>query len=281
MRRTTRTTLAALALATLALTGCADEAINTETHPLQPGQAIDLKTGQGTTRLLHIGGICSQSFTVGSKGENGARLGQFQDIESVNLAIDQTQSMSVAVTQLAAHLDRYCTTADCILYTYSNGSAVISQTLATHESNRWNVLWVLSVASNEGGSEISDNFLAAPVTGLGFACPLADEIGPSDHRAGWNHNDTDGALIYTLAGYDEWWYTGGFPDFFDGSANDGAVAYHSSGGLNDTYHISDDEPWLCYQSQYHYANHQPAFTCQGLDRDHNSMIMAGLEEMGG
>lgn len=274
---------AALALAALALTlaACADEAVDTTTQGLEPGDAIGLKSGQGTTYFLHVGGICSQSFTVGSKGENGARLGRFDDVQSVDLAIDQRDSMATAVRQMVGHLDRYCAQDDCILYTYSNGSAVLSQTLATHQDDRWNVLWVLQVASNEGGSEISDNFLAAPVTRLGFACPLADEIGPSDHRAGWNHNDTAGAIVYTLAGRDEWWYTGGFPDFFGGSANDGAVAYHSSGGLNDTYHISDDEPWLCYQSQYHYANHQPAFTCEGLDLDHNAMIMAGIDALGG
>ncbi|MCB9542495.1 MAG: hypothetical protein H6703_08615 [Myxococcales bacterium] len=273
-----RITLAALALT---LAACADEAVDTTTPHLEPGDAIDLKSGQGTTYLLHVGGICSQSFTVGSKGENGARLGRFDGVQSVDLTIDQRESMATAVRQMVAHLDRYCAQDDCIVYTYSNGSAVISQTLATHADDRWNVLWVMQVASNEGGSEISDNFLAAPVTRLGFACPLADEIGPSDHRAGWNHNDTAGAIVYTLAGRDEWWYTGGFPDFFGGSANDGAVAYHSSGGLNDTYHISDDEPWLCYQPQYHYANHQPAFTCEGLDLDHNAMIMAGIDALGG
>lgn len=271
-----------LTAAALTLAGCADEAVDTQQSALAPGDAIDLKSGAGTTYMLHVGGVCSSSFTVGSKGENGARLGQFRDVESVDLAIDQKSHMSNAVPQMAAHLDDYCTGQnDCIVYTYSNGGAVISKAIALHEANRWNILWVLQAASNEGGSEISDNFLAAPVTGIGFACDLADEIGPSDHRAGWNHNDTDGAMFYTLAGRDEWWYTGGFPDFFGGSANDGAVAYHSSGGLNDTYHVSDDEPWLCYQSQYHYANHQPAFTCEGLDLDHNAMIMAGIDQLGG
>lgn len=271
----------ALALAALMLAaGCADEPVDTEEEALAPGDAVSVKSGRGTTYMLHVGGVCSTAFTGQSKSE--ARLGRWQGIESVDLAIDQTESMSVAVPQMIAHLDTYCTGGDeCLIYTYSNGGAVVSKALALSDTSRWNILWVLSAASNEGGSEISDNFLAAPVTSIGFMCGLADEIGTTDHRAGWNHNDTGGTLFYLFAGRDEWWYTGGFPDFFGGSANDGAVAYHSSGGLNDTFHVSDDEPWLCYQPQYHWAGHQAAFTCEGVDRDHFSMAMAGIEELGG
>lgn len=278
MRRPVRLALLPLLLG---LVACADP-VGEEEASLEAGDPIAVKNGGGTTYMLHVGGICSYSFTNSSKGDGDARLGQWSGVESVNLEIDQTESMSTAVSQMIGHLDTYCTGDDeCLLYTYSNGGAVISQALALTESGRWNILWVFGTASNEGGSEISDNFLAAPVTGLGFACRLADEIGPSDHRAGWNHNDTGGTLFYLLAGRDEWWYTGGVPDFFGGSANDGAVAYHSSGGLNDTYHISDDEPWLCYEQAYHFAGHQAAFTCEGRDLDHNAMKMAGIAELGG
>ncbi len=281
MRRPARLVRLALLPLLLGLAACADPVGEGEA-PLEAGDPIAVKNGGGTTYMLHVGGICSYSFTNSSKGDGDARLGQWSGVESVNLEIDQTESMSTAVSQMIGHLDTYCTGEDeCLLYTYSNGGAVISQALALTESGRWNILWVFGTASNEGGSEISDNFLAAPVTGLGFACRLADEIGPSDHRAGWNHNDTGGTLFYLLAGRDEWWYTGGVPDFFGGSANDGAVAYHSSGGLNDTYHISDDEPWLCYEPAYHFAGHQAAFTCEGRDLDHNAMKMAGIAELGG
>jgi len=274
--------IAALAAAALMTTACADMPADDGTEGFEAGDAVQVKSTTGTTYMLHIGGICSSSFLVGSKGENDARLGQWQGVESVDLAIDQKVSMSIAVSQAIGHLDTYCTGEnECLIYTYSNGGPVVSKALALSDTTRWNILWVMSTASNEGGSEISDNVLAAPVTNIGFACDMADEIGPSDHRAGWNHNDTGGTLFYMVAGYDEWWYTGGFPDFFSGSANDGAVAYHSSGGLNDTYHVSDDEPWLCFQPEYHYAGHQAAFSCEGFDRDHTSMIMAGIDELGG
>jgi len=273
----------AAALLSLGLAACADP-VDESSDALESADTLSVKNGAGTgtTYMLHVGGICSQRFTEGSKGERDARLGQWSGVESVDLAIDQTVSMSTAVSQMIGHLDQRCTGQDeCLLYVYSNGGAVISQALALTETDRWNILWVFSTASNEGGSEISDNFLAAPVTGLGFACDLADEIGPSDHRAGWNHNDTGGTLFYMLAGFDEWWYTGGVPDFFGGSANDGAVAYHSSAGLNDTYHVSDDAPWACYQPSYHYAGHQAAFTCDGRDKDHHDMAMTGIVELGG
>ncbi|MCA9539053.1 MAG: hypothetical protein KC620_09200, partial [Myxococcales bacterium] len=97
----------------LLVVGCADDPLPTDANGLQAGdegEAIALKTdGAGTTYLLHVGGVCSQSFTVGSKGENGARLAQFDGVVSVNLDIDQSEHMSIAVPQLARHLDRWCT----------------------------------------------------------------------------------------------------------------------------------------------------------------------------
>lgn len=266
---------------TLLAVGCADAPVDDGEPGASDLEVIRAKSG-GTTYMLHVGGVCSTSFTVGKKGENGARIGQWDGITSVDLSVDQTGSMSVAVPQMIDHLDTYCTGADeCLIYTYSNGGAVVSKAIALTESGRWNILWVLNAASNVGGSEIADNFLAAPLTALGFRCDLADEIGPSDFRNAWNHNDTDGATFYMLPGNKEWWYTGRVPDFFGGSANDGAVAYHSSAGLNDTYHVSDDDPWACYEATYHYENHVPAFTCEGLDLDHNEMISAGIDQLGG
>jgi hypothetical protein len=234
----------------------------------------------GTTWFIHVGGMCSTSFGDGTKGDS--RLGEWPGRVSVDAAIDQRHSMAVAVQELRDLLDAHCTGNDwCYLYTFSNGGAVVSKTLSIYDASQWSLLWVLSSASNEGGSELSDASVASLGDFLGVTCDLSNDIGPSDHRAGWNHDDTGGTTIYLAGGYREWWYTGSFPDFFSGMANDGAVSYHSSGGLNDLYAIPDDDPWLCYEPEYHYDNHEVAFSCSGFDLDHYQMKSKGIDELGG
>lgn len=235
----------------------------------------------GVDHFIHIGGICSTGFVHGGKKGGGA-LAQWPDVHSVDAQIDQRDSMSVAVVDLRAVLDDDCVGQDwCYLYAYSNGAAVVSKTLSVYDASRWNIVWAFAAAGNAGGSELSDS-LAADLGGrLGFSCELARAIGPSQHRPGWNHNDTGGHTIYHIGGRHEWWYTGGFPDFFSGMANDGAVAYHSSGGLRHAYFVSDDDPWLCHQPSYHYDNHEVAFSCEGYDVDHYAMKMRGIAELGG
>ncbi len=229
--------------------------------------------------FIHVGGMCSQRF---SGGKGGGGLANFDDRVNVDAEVDQRDSMSVAVPQMRAVLDTYCTDDSwCNVYTYSNGGAVVSKTLSIYDSSRWNILWVLSAASNEGGSELSGSFTATLGDTLGISCNISNNMSPSDHRAGWNHNDTGGTTFYLVGGYDEWWYTGSFPDFFDGMANDGAVPYHSSAGMNDTYFVSDDDPWLCYKPEYHYENHSIAWACKGQDADHNVMKNKGIELLGG
>ena len=48
-----------------------------------------------------------------------------------------------------------------------------------------------------------------------------------------------------------------------------------------SYAIDDDDPWLCYQPEYHYDNHEIAGPCAGYDLDHYAMKMRGVEELGG
>lgn len=237
------------------------------------------KISGGLDAVIHVGGICSTRFTDGKKAE--AALGTWPDLQSVDAAVDQRSSMATAVADLRDTLDARCTGDTwCYLYGYSNGGAVISKTLATHTADRWNILWVLNAASNEGGSELSGGIASVSAT-LGVSCDLASRISPTDHRAGWNHNDTGGNTVYQIAGHREWWYTGKFPDFFEGASNDGAVAYHSAGGLNDLYDTPDDDPWLCYASDAHWDQHEIAFSCSGYDLDHDGMMEKGLREIGG
>lgn len=256
--------------------GCADA------PPIDPSLAlVEKASATGRVSFVHVGGLCTRDFTSSKKGD-AVRLARFSGVESVDAQIDQRESMSSAVGQMRDVLDDRCTGADwCYLYGHSNGAAVISRTLALHPDDRWNVLWVLNAASNEGGSELSASIVAdlADVTGL--KCNLANNVGPTDHRAGWNHNDTAGNAVYHVVGYKETWYTGGFPDFFDGMANDGAVAYHSAAGLNDVWFVSDDAPWACYARDYHYDQHYITSTCEGFDLDHDAMQLRGVIDLGG
>lgn len=241
--------------------------------------SASVEEGRATTRLLHVGGLCSTGF-VGGKGKG--RLAQASDMVSVDVPIDQRDSMSVAVPQMRAALDEHCTGEGwCAIVAYSNGGAVVSKTLSVYDSSRWNLLWVLAAASNEGGSELSGSYTASLGDALGLVCNLSNDIAPSDHRPAWNHDDTGGVTFYLVAGHSEWWYTGKFPDYFSGMANDGAVAYHSSVGLNDTYFVADDEPWACYRPEYHYAHHEVAYRCEGYALDHDQMKMQGIVELGG
>lgn len=257
----------------LAATGCLDP----------PTEApADLQPKARRTTLVHVGGLCTTHFLDEKKRGPAARLARFEGVESVNAKVDQRTSMGQATADLRDTLDAHCTGDSwCYLYTYSNGGAVLSRTLALHADDRWNLLWALTVASNEGGSELSGRMSTDLAVWLGLTCDLASVVAPTDHRSAWNHDDTGGITFYTLAGRAETFYTGRFPDFFSGQANDGAVAYHSSGGLNDTWFVTDDEPWLCWDEAYHWAGHEPVYSCEGLDLDHGEMQVAGLRALGG
>ncbi len=251
-------------------------------EPLEPSDGeSDSEQLQGARpRFIHVGGICSTDWTSGKK--TGVPLGEWSDVDSIDAKVDQRSSMAQAVFDLKSELDRSCTDENwCYLHGYSNGAAVISKTLATYEEERWNILWVLTASSNEGGSELSGGSLAQLGDTLGLSCELAAHISPTDHRSAWNHDDTNGNIFYSIGGYREWWYTGSVPDFFDNDTNDGAVAAHSSAGLNDTYSVPDDEPWMCFEAKHHFANHQGAFDCAGYDADHFQMALRGIEVLGG
>ncbi|MBM4359348.1 MAG: hypothetical protein FJ096_14695 [Deltaproteobacteria bacterium] len=233
--------------------------------------------------VIHVGGVCSTSFTTGGGGKSFiGHPGKWPGFVSIDAPVNQLDSMATAVEDLTQVLDAFCTGESfCHLFGYSNGAAVISETLSIHDQERWNVVWVLTTAGNEGGSELSESGVSGIGEMVGMSCGLAGTVGPSDHRSAWNHHDTGGALFYGMGGYQEYWYTGSFPDFFGDGANDGIIAMHSSAGLAQAYHIPDDEPWMCWAEESYYANHRPAFDCHGFDANHSDMKMLGIEKMGG
>lgn len=267
-----RSTVAVFAAFGLAACSAAPPETEGEVHPATrrdaPLAVPAPATGtSGRTFAIHLEGLCSTSF---HDGKGDPRLGSWPGIESIAPEIDQRESMAVATSQLVEVLETYCTGEDwCFLYTYSNGGAVLSRTLSLHEGP-FNILFALNSASNEGGSELGGfGWLGETVGG----CPLSGYVGPSDHRAGWNHHDTNGVTFYQIGGYDGWWYSSALLPGED----DGAVAYHSAGAY--VRRVATD--WLCGAPEEHWASHFAAWTCEGYPLDHKGMKGKGICELGG
>jgi len=202
---------------------------------------------------IHVGGICSTDF--------GSTLGQWAGQTSINASIDQRNSMATATSQMKALLDQRCTGNNiCYIYVYSNGGAVMSRTLALF-STPWNIGYVASAASNEGGSEIGGTGFIGEIFG---GCALAGHIGTSDHRNGWNHNDTHGVITGQVAG------NGWLAPFVQSSLlpghDDGAVSEASAGG----YASAGSHSSIC-DSSPKYANHQAWYSCEYGSLNHLQM----------
>jgi hypothetical protein len=212
---------------------------------------------------IHVGGICSTDF--------GPTLGQWAGQTSINAPIDQRDSMATATTQMANTLNTYCTGSNlCYVYVYSNGGAVMSRTLALF-STSWNIAYVASAASNEGGSEIGGTGFIGEVFG---GCNLAGHIGTSDHRNGWNHNDTHGVVTGMIAG-DGWLAPFAQSAILPGH-DDGAVSEASAGG----YAVAGSRSSIC-EAGTKYANHQAWFSCEYGSLNHLDMKLKMVCDDGG
>jgi hypothetical protein len=212
---------------------------------------------------IHVGGICSTDF--------GATVGHWTGETSINAPIDQRDSMATATSQMAATLNTYCTGSNlCYVYVYSNGGAVMSRTLALF-STSWNIGYVFAAASNEGGSELGGTGYIGQVFG---GCALAGHIGTSDHRNGWNHNDTHGVVTGMNAG------NGWLSPFVQSSIlpghDDGAVSEASAGG----YATTDGRSSIC-DAGTKYANHQAWFSCEYGSLNHLDMKLKAVCNDGG
>lgn len=220
------------------------------------------------TYNIHVGGICSTGW---EGGKGGGYLGSWPGETSISAPVDQTASMATATAQLAATLDTYCTgTNFCYVYTYSNGGAVVSRTLAIYETERWRIGYVMASASNEGGSELGGTGWIGEIFG---GCYLAGHISPSNHRNGWNHNDTNGVVIGMIGG--NGWLAPYAQHAILPGHDDGAVAHHSSGGYAWTGSYSS----LCGSGRY--ANHQTWWSCEYGSLDHYELKMKGICNDGG
>lgn len=264
-----------LALAALSACGLDVPVIQVPDPPAEGAPAAPPPRGKAESGALparqrvknvHVGGVCSTSWAT-AKGQ-GSALGAWAGEESVDAAIDQRSSTTAAAAQLARLLDEHCPAgadAWCNLYGYSNAGAVISYALSTADDGRWQIGYVVMSASNEGGSEIGGTGWIAQIFGV---CALAGRISTTDNRA-WNHNDTGGVTFYQAGGRKcmvPWAQCALLP-----GEDDGAVAFHSAGGLNDTYEVDE----LC-QPGLHWDNHEVAWSCRGFDLTHWGMKRKGV-----
>ncbi|NNE04359.1 MAG: hypothetical protein HKN15_01360 [Xanthomonadales bacterium] len=225
----------------------------------------------GQIAFLHVGGMCSSKWDYEDDPDRLADVSGIANATAVDVKAVQTDDTGtqVAAKTLGRYLDACCTDSNsCVVYNYSNGDNVMGYALdqlATvdrvctgkgrkrqcEESLAWNILEVRTSAGNGGGSELSDWGALADL----FACELASEIGPSQVRNLYDHNNTRGVPVF---------HTGGFLDQVSGSDNitldaawwflpwhnDGAVGYHSSGARNTAVEWCGDGQNLSWDWDY-------------------------------
>jgi len=208
---------------------------------------------------IHMGGLCSTQFAGGKGGGSAQPIGSAIAIDA---QVNQTRDHGTAVQQFKQnYLDTYCTGNNfCYLYVYSNGGAVATQALSVYDNGQYNIYYVVANGSNEGGSELSDFGAMSEWA----TCDMGNEVGPSVHRNSYNHHDTGGETIYTLAGYNGYfWSSWRLP-----GEDDGIVAMHSAGG----YTSSGSRDHQCGSSRW--TNHVPAWDCD-FNKEHDDMKMTG------
>lgn len=100
----------------------------------------------------------------------------------------------------------------------------------------WNIHWVDVAGGAAGGSELAD------YSDWNLNEPLVADLKTSTARAMYDHNRTDDHWFYLYAGAN-----GEFHSFLLPGQDDGAVAYHSSGGVSGSSGKSYCNPsdWFC------------------------------------
>lgn len=273
----------------------------------------------GQIVFLHVGGMCSTKWDYAGDPDRLADTAGIANSVSVDVRAVQTEASGtqVAANTLSRYLDACCTGSNgCIVYNYSNGDNVVgyaldqlasvTRTCTGRKKNRvcteeldWNVLEVRTAAGNGGGSELSNWGSLADL----FACSLAPEIGPSQIRNLYDHNNTRGIPIYHMGGFLD--QTSGSDDitldagwWFLPWHSDGAVAYHSSGARNNSVEWCGDGRNLvwdwdylgywCADENLCSANYGTLFQGHGIafcdmqmeNSDHYDQKMAFIQSMG-
>jgi hypothetical protein len=232
------------------------------------------------TYIIHLSGMCSKDWTgasgltiggSGSSSNGGVKgLANAWGGTMINAQVDQTQgSLSVASSQLVSILNTYCTGSNsCWIYNYSAGDLVLGYTFA-HSATSWNVTSVRTTAGAAGGSNLAGTIASA------VACSFANNLTESASRNAYTHDYgyNTGTTIYRTGGHKQMTISnvacvaGSVINFLSfglisggtclESHNDGAVAYQSSGGYQNTgdyqyFWRSSDSPTSHWRSHASY-----------------------------
>jgi hypothetical protein len=232
---------------------------------------FDCSSDSDQIAFLHVGGMCSVNWDTSDPFDRLADVSGISGAVAIDVKAVQTSAVGiqVAAKTLGRYLDACCTDSNsCIIYNYSNGDNVVGFALdqmasttrictgrgkkrVCEEDLAWNILEVRTSAGNGGGSELSNWGSIASL----FACDLAPEIGPSNARNLYDHNNTRGVPVNHLGGFLD--QTSGSDDvildagwWFLPWHNDGAVGYHSAGARNSTVEWCGDGDNLSWDWDY-------------------------------
>lgn len=161
---------------------------------------------------------------------------------------DGYNSISSQSSKLRDALDCFCTGSNwCYIAAHSAGNLMLGYTLATYGGSLrlkrdmapnatgqcsslvgtyqtgWNIKWVRVASGAAGGSELSDAGAWATSE------PLVKDLKTTTARAMYNHNTTRNIMFYMYAAAKGNGFSGKLP-----GQDDGAVAYHSTGGVSGT-----------------------------------------------
>jgi hypothetical protein len=257
-----------------------------------------------TNYAIHLSGMCSTRWNGAPGGSGGGSnggtpsLAAYTSYSSVEAFVDQTQSLSAAANSFKGVLDSYCTGSNyCYIYNYSMGDAVSSYVF---DKLAWsyNIQAIITSAGAGGGSTLAGDIAKA------VACPAAGGQTESAMRAAYNHQNgwNVGTTAYRLGGNKR--LTASSVACVVGSAinfltfglvsggtclqsqNDGAVAYHSSGGYNN---VGDYQTFWDGNAANHWSHNNSYFynssTCTGACTadylNHYNMKMFGICNDGG
>jgi len=168
----------------------------------------------------------------------GARPG----VDPIPVNWDGRQRVADSNATVRDALDNYCRgDNECYLACHSAGCAQVGYALAMFGqeggADRWNILWVATAGSAEGGSE-----LAETPNMFGEGVPLDQDLRVGTMRQLYAHDNTAGVKLFMFAGAG---YSDAHPSYGAGGPflpgdDDLAVAYHSALGVSNTAFQKED-----------------------------------------
>ena len=195
------------------------------------------QTASATTYSLWIHGRSSTPSAWSYWSHSGWANNSVGDVGVNPIAVnyDGTAHISSTNPGVVAALDTYCKGGNsCYVACHSAGCAQIGYAVAYNQPMRWNIIWVLTAGSAEGGSELAN--AGSWLTGW----DIDSDLHVSTMRGMYNHDlvgDQIEGYMYNYLGGDWSSLTNVFfpcnSSFlgvcYSWAANDSVVAFHSSG----------------------------------------------------